>query len=69
MGLRPSHLRELWQADDAFGQKLTHVVNALASGEFSVSTAPLLGGARLAALKKKDGGVRPMAAGETRSAG
>ena len=40
------------------------VVNLLAHGEAPTSIAPYLCGANLLALKKKDGGIRPIAVGE-----
>ena len=45
--------------------KLTRLVNSLAAGEACGDVAPFLAGAPIYALKKPDGGVRPIAVGET----
>jgi hypothetical protein len=44
---------------------LTHFCNLFISGKFPNTIAPFYGSARLIPLVKKDGGVRPMAVGET----
>ena len=51
-------------ADGRLTKALTKVVNILASGEAPSSVSPWLAGAPLYPLKKRDGGVRPVAVGE-----
>ena len=70
-GLRPQHLKEVTahtpvsaHAREALEQ-LTRVVNKLAAGEAPDSIMAAVASAPLYALAKKDGGVRPIAVGET----
>ena len=51
-------------ADRRLSGPLTDVVNLLAQGRAPVEIAPWVAGAPLYPLKKKDGGVRPVAVGE-----
>ena len=66
-GLRADHIKETLAT--AHGDEVTaHLVGPcqlLAKGEAPAVVAPYLGGARLHALPKKTGGVRPIAVGET----
>ena len=66
-GLRADHIKETLAT--AHGDEVTaHLVGLcqlLAKGEAPAVVAPYLGGARLHALPKKNGGVRPIAVGET----
>ena len=68
--LRPSHLREavrcpsLDQADRLLAA-LTNVVNLLAAGQAPPTINPFLCGASLLASRKKSGGHRPIAVGES----
>ena len=69
-GLRPNHLEELLRVpntNESTGLigSLTAVVNILAKGRGPKALAPWLAGAPLTALKKDDGGVRPIAVGES----
>ena len=50
---------------DEVREQLTGLVNPLARGEAPKPIADCLAGATLIALEKKDGGIRPIAAGET----
>ena len=69
-GLRPQHVLDcLRHADTA---SCTHLLTALVrladtavAGNLQPEAAPLLCAARLIPLRKKDGGVRPIAVGET----
>jgi hypothetical protein len=67
-GLRPQHLKDALQTaahrDEVLSQ-LTSLTNLLARGQAPPATAELFAGASLAALPKKDGGLRPVAVGET----
>jgi hypothetical protein len=51
-------------SEGRISMSLTQVVNALAAGHAPEGVAPWLGGAPLYPLKKKGGGVRPIAVGE-----
>ena len=51
-------------ADGRISKPLTKVCNLLVAGEAPSSVAPWIAGAPLYPLKKKDGGVRPIAVGE-----
>ena len=67
--LRPEHLKEALKCPAiSNGQdlldKLTRLINLLISGKPPVSFAEYFCGARLIALKKEKGGVRPIAVGE-----
>ena len=67
-GLRAEHLQVITKTaapnrSDKFGDSLTKLVNICAAGKVPVQVAPFLAGARLFAVNKKDGGKRPIAAG------
>ena len=67
-GFRPEHLRITIKGAPAnravrAGAALTRVVNLMAAGRVPEEVAPYLCGARLHALLKKDGGLRPIAVG------
>ncbi len=69
-GLRPAHLKALiGQGSFAAGEKLletlTKFVNMVLRGEIPDFVTPIFFGASLCALAKKDGGVRPIAVGNT----
>lgn len=66
-GWRASHLKVLLLVDSSgrFLDALTALVQLLARGQALQAVRPLLGGATLIALNKKDGGIRPIAIGET----
>ena len=65
-GLSIDHLRELCRLPGIeLIPHLTQVCSLIASGRFPASIRPLLFGARLTALQKKDNGIRPVAVGET----
>jgi len=68
--LKPQHLKEAVgckspAAATVVLDKLTGLVNFLVAGEACPEVAPFLAGAPLYAGKKADGGVRPIAVGET----
>eukprot|EP00959_Pyramimonas_sp_CCMP1952_P151406 3168192-Pyramimonas_sp.AAC.1 len=63
-GLRPQHLKDALQATahrDEVLEQLLSLTNLLARGQAPPATAKLFAGASLAALPKKDGGLRPVA--------
>jgi len=69
-GLRPQHLKDLTCA--AAGEvtarlleRLTAVVNLMLGGNVPLEVCEILYGACLTALRKKDGGTRPIAVGNT----
>jgi hypothetical protein len=66
-GLRPDHLREalLTAHSDEVSAHLSALCALLAKGEAPAVVAPHLAGASLHALPKKQGGVRPIAVGDT----
>lgn len=66
-GLRVQHLREATVAGEAdlLLQHLASVVGLLAQGQACPAAAAAFAGARLIALPKPNGGVRPIAIGET----
>ncbi|XP_063538102.1 uncharacterized protein LOC134747408 [Cydia strobilella] len=69
-GLRPQHLKELTSvsAGDNGGkllESLTRLCNFLLRGMVNPQACPYLYGASLCALAKRDGGVRPIAVGNT----
>ena len=66
-GLRPQHLKDAFSGEhsDEVREQLAALVNLLARGEAPASIAECLAGATLIALEKKDGGVRPIAVGDT----
>jgi hypothetical protein len=68
--IRPQHLKDL--TSDVLGQNkvnlttsLTNLGTLLLNGKVPSSICPILYGANLCALKKKDGGIRPIAVGFT----
>ena len=66
-GLKPLHLQQALGPAyrDQVVEHTTALVQLLASGHAPAALAPILAGASLAALPKKDGGIRPIAVGET----
>ncbi|XP_063530411.1 uncharacterized protein LOC134750921 [Cydia strobilella] len=69
-GISPQHLKDLisHSVGDAGVQlisSLTKLVNFMFSGKINTEILPILYGANLIALTKKDGGVRPIAVGST----
>ena len=65
-GLRPQHLKDALNNAahrDEVVEQLRHLVNLFARGQAPAATAELF--ASLVALPKKDGGLRPVAVGET----
>ena len=69
-GFRPQHLKDLLSAPnqtfaEQFQDGLTSVVNAMLAGDIPSEMADLVASAPLIALNKSDGGVRPIAIGET----
>ena len=69
-GLRPNHIYELSKVQD-FGHRstfisaMTRFLNLFLSGKGPPQLAPWLCGAPLTALQKRNGGIRPIAVGET----
>jgi hypothetical protein len=65
MGLRAEHIRACFKChlQTNFLDTLTQFVNVFVAGKIIDSIAPLLAGASLSALEKKDNGVRPLACG------
>jgi hypothetical protein len=68
--IRRQHLKDL--TSDVLGQNkvnlttsLTNLGTLLLNGEVPSSICPILYGANLCALKKKDGGIRPIPVGST----
>jgi hypothetical protein len=70
-GLRPQHLKDMFlSAADASSHTLVlstwlEFCNMIFSGNLPQPIRPLFFGARLLALKKKDGGIRPIAVGNS----
>ena len=69
-GIRAKHLTNLVSkkaaaAGDQLKIELSSFVNYILRGELPAFILPLFYGARLIALNKKDGGVRPIAVGNT----
>jgi len=65
-GLSPAHLTELIAVvGTPLVDGLCHAASLLAAGAVPAEAAPYFFGAKLSALRKKDGGVRPIACGET----
>lgn len=65
---RPSHFRDLLSHSSGAAREnlltsLTDLCNFMLSGKVNTTICPILYGASLIALKKKDGGVRPIAIG------
>ena len=70
-GLRPQHLKDMLAEGPSDASlsplliALTSFCNLVLEGKTPVSVHPIFFGARLTALKKSDGGVRPIASGCT----
>ncbi|XP_048488762.1 uncharacterized protein LOC125491265 [Plutella xylostella] len=68
-GLSPQHLKDLLastgQAGETLLSNLTALINLMLAGKVNTLIAPLMYGARICALNKKDGGIRPIAVGST----
>lgn len=69
-GIRPGHLKELISGSAGDNgsrllESLTKLTNYILSGKVNLEVCPFLYGASLVALKKKDGGLRPIAVGST----
>ena len=69
-GLRPQHLKDMIGAQTGTtGQRLltllTEFTNLCLSGRVPMTVRPVFCGAKLCALSKKDGGIRPIAVGCT----
>jgi hypothetical protein len=66
-GLRPQHLKDLLSTvqDSALLETLTRFINLLLEGRVPTAVRPILFGASLTALNKKNGGIRPIAVGYT----
>ena len=69
-GLSPQHLKDLISASAEKGGRdllwaLTSFVNLVLSGKTPPPVRPTFFGASLIALRKKDGGIRPIAVGHT----
>ncbi|XP_061706329.1 uncharacterized protein LOC133517161 [Cydia pomonella] len=69
-GISPQHLKDLisYSSGDAGEQLLnsiTKLINKMYTGNINPDIVPILFGANLIALNKKDGGVRPIAVGTT----
>ncbi|XP_055329609.1 uncharacterized protein LOC129582190 [Paramacrobiotus metropolitanus] len=66
-GLRPQHLKDMLSCKDAVESPLCialcKLINFLVAGKLPEVLRPVLFGANLIALSKKDGGVRPIAVG------
>ena len=69
-GLRPGHLRSLVahgsaEAGSRLLSTLTDLVNVMLRGEVPQFAVPVLYGANECAIRKKDGGIRPIAVGSS----
>ncbi|OQV22928.1 hypothetical protein BV898_03354 [Hypsibius exemplaris] len=69
-GLSPQHLKDLVGASAGeiavrLCERLAALLNVMTSGSIPLDVCPLLYGACLTALLKKDGGIRPIAVGTT----
>ena len=66
-GLKPLHLQQALGPElrDQVLEHTTALVQLFASGTVPMELAPFLAGVSLAALPKKDGGIRPIAVGDT----
>lgn len=67
VGLKPQHLKDAMTpgSDDEVGRLLAIVLSMLARGDIPAEVRPLICGASLVALPKRDGGLRPIAVGDT----
>ncbi|KAJ0181588.1 hypothetical protein K1T71_002310 [Dendrolimus kikuchii] len=69
-GLTPQHLKDLLSggtgnAGELLLKDMTDLINLMLSGCVNNDILPIIYGANLCALKKKDGGIRPIAVGTT----
>ncbi|XP_050557471.1 uncharacterized protein LOC126911958 [Spodoptera frugiperda] len=69
-GLSPQHLKDLTcssagEAGESLLRELTALINLMLSGNVNESVIDVLYGANLCALRKRDGGIRPIAVGCT----
>ena len=69
-GLSPQHLKDLicsgaGEAGELLLKELTALINLMLSGKVNDAVIDVLYGANLCALRKKDGGIRPIAVGTT----
>ena len=67
-GLRSQHLKDMLStsgAGDSLLESVTDFINLMLAGRVPERVRPILFGGRLTALKKKDGGLRPIAIGYT----
>jgi len=69
-GIRPQHLVDLTCASAEHGGRellhaLTDFVNHVIQGDIPQSVRPIFFGANLTPLRKKDGGIRPIAVGQS----
>lgn len=66
-GLTAQHIRDLTDgtADDSLISAITDFVNLLLRGDLSQDISEIIFGGRMIALRKKDGGLRPIAVGYT----
>ncbi|NJL56118.1 hypothetical protein HC928_13760 [bacterium] len=67
-GLRPQHVKEMLgcrEVGPVFIEALTEFVNLVLSGKCPADVVPYFFGGRLLALRKKSGGIRPIAIGMT----
>ena len=65
-GLRPQHLRDLTSASaERGGKELIQALTSFTNQNVTLSVQPVLFGATLIALRKREGGLRPIAVGQT----
>lgn len=69
-GITPQHLKDLiigvpGGRNDDLLSSITRLVNLMLAGKVNEEVVPTLYGANLCALRKKDGGIRPIAIGST----
>ena len=68
-GLRPQHLKDLLslqnETEEKLAEALASLTNLMLRGEVPEATRQRLYGATLMPLSKKDGGIRPIAVGNT----
>ena len=69
-GLRPQHIKDMLacqneQASQSLLTALSKLCSLLLAGQLPCAIQPIVCGARLCALSKKDGGIRPIAIGNT----
>ena len=68
-GLRPQHLKDCLLSKSSTSNRrlllaITEMCNDILAGDCAEEARPILFGARLISLKKKDGGLRPIAIGD-----